>query len=166
MSPGPEITTSESIVVEAPIDYMFAAYANLSRMSEWEPLLESVVYDAATGESDWAMRVPPALKFLARAAGVARPAVTWRAQVVREQAPNLLQWQSLSGIANAGSARFEELDSGGVKMTLRITYPLPGGVGVIVQSGVVQRFVRRSMRRTMFRFASAMRREASERGMD
>jgi len=164
MRTDPVVVTSASIVINAPIGRLFTAYANLSRMTEWSPLLETVVFDRESGESDWALWVPRSLLFLARAAGVARPAVTWRAQIVQERPPALLQWRSLSGIENAGSAEFEEVSSGGVNMTLCLRYPLPGGVRVLVESQLVQNFVQRTMRGTMVRFAEVMvmEREAGE----
>eukprot|EP00967_Tisochrysis_lutea_P022793 scaffold26009_cov29-Tisochrysis_lutea.AAC.1 len=161
--PEREVSTAASLVINAPVEALFAAYANLSRMTEWSPLLESVVHDSRTGESDWALRVPQPLKFLARAAGVARPAVTWRARILQKHPPKLLQWRSLSGIANTGSALFEQLPSGAVNMTLELRYPLPDGVGILVQSELVQRFVQRTMKRTMVRFATIMEQEGNER---
>lgn len=155
------VTTIASVLIDAPIEDLFAAYANLSRMTQWSPLLESVVHDCETGESEWALSVPRPLEFLARAAGMARLAITWRSMIIEERPPHLLRWRSLSGIANAGSASFEQSGSG-VKMTLCLVYPLPVVVCLLVQSKLVQRFVEQTMRGTMRRFAEVMETEARE----
>ena len=79
-------------------------------MTEWSPMLESVVFDESTRESEWQLRVPRPLAWLARAAGYGDLTVRWRAKNVQELPPRLLSWRSLDGIENAGFVTFEELE--------------------------------------------------------
>ena len=50
-------------IPEVPIDILYSEYADLSRMVEWSPSLESVVVDPnQPSNSVWTMRVPRALQ--------------------------------------------------------------------------------------------------------
>eukprot|EP00965_Chrysotila_dentata_P251621 6210167-Pleurochrysis_carterae.AAC.1 len=154
------ITTGASIIIHGVSTLeLYTAYADLTRMTEWSPLLEEVSFDEATRESSWALRVPRPLRFLARATGFGELAIRWQAVNVEESPPQLLRWRSLSGMENAGSARFEQLPNGAVNMTLSIVYPMPESVKWFGESALVQRFVRSTMLYTMRRFKRIMEKQ-------
>ena len=93
-------TTASLEIEHAPIGDLYDAYCDLTRMTEWAPILQSVTYDPATRVSNWTLGIPRSLALVARAAGFAEPAVRWRAVSAEERDRHLLRWRSLSGIEN------------------------------------------------------------------
>jgi len=148
-------TTASLEIEHAPIGDLYDAYCDLTRMTEWAPILQSVTYDPATRVSIWTLGIPRSLALVARAAGFAEPAVRWRAVSAEERDRHLLRWRSLSGIENEGSVRFEEVvtEQGGpaVAMHICLSYRPPFGTRALAESWLVQSFVRRQMLTCMAR---------------
>jgi len=148
-------TTASLEIEHAPIGDLYDAYCDLTRMTEWAPILQSVTYDPATRVSNWTLGIPRSLALVARAAGFAEPAVRWRAVSAEERDRHLLRWRSLSGIENEGSVRFEEVVTaqGGpaVAMHICLSYRPPFGTRALAESWLVQSFVRRQMLTCMAR---------------
>lgn len=157
--------TSASIVVRAPPELLFAAYADIERMPQWSPMLESVtLVDPLALRSEWALRVPKPLTRWLRAAGMSR-LVQWEA-VHEVEAPRVLRWRSLSGVENSGIATFEPTDgqAGCTTVTLCMSYSLPNLAAPLVENSLAQKFVRRTMLSTMERFKSALEKDARDKG--
>ena len=159
-----DVVTVSSVLIRGEAVALYAAYADLPRMTEWSPQLEEVLFDPRSRESSWSLRVPSALRFLARAAGFGELAIRWRAVNLEENPPRLLRWKTLSGMENAGSALFEPVEGEPLltNFTLSISYPIPPYVRAVAESRLVQRFVRWNMVGTMIRFAEVMEAEAGE----
>ena len=152
--------TSASIVIRAPAELLFAAYADIERMPEWSPMLKSVeLVDAEALRSSWALRVPPPLTRLVNVVGFGN-LVRWEAMHEVEP-PRVLRWRSLSGLQNEGLATFEEGADGCTNVTLTISYTLPNVARPIVSRNWPQRFVRRTMLWTMETFRDALEAEAA-----
>ena len=76
----------------------------------------------------------------------------------------LLRWRSLSGVQNSGFARFERGANDNVTtVTLTIEYTLPDVAAIVklVNNGLAQRFVRKTMLGTMETFKEALEAEAA-----
>ena len=87
--------TSAEIVIRAPAQLLFEAYADIERMSQWSPMLERVeLVDPIAKRSQWSLRVPRPLSRIVSAAGMGR-LVRWEAEH-EVQEPRLLRWRSLS----------------------------------------------------------------------
>ena len=87
-----------------PVATLYHEYADLSRMTEWSPLLESVTVDPeAPNYSVWVMRVPRPLQALASYLGY-EPTLTWEAELLAPGPPTM-QWTSSvrAGVQNAGA---------------------------------------------------------------
>ena len=159
--------TSASIEIRAPAELLFPAFADIERMPQWSPMLESVaLVDPEARRSEWALRIPRLLTKVVNAAGFGN-LVRWEA--VHEVDPPLeLRWRSLSGVQNAGVATFEEGADGCTTVTLTMSYTLPDemrGVRVVqgfVRSAFAQRFVRRTMLGTMETFKLVLEAEAAQ----
>ena len=146
--------------IAAPKEMLFTAYADIERMPQWSPLLESVtIVDSAKRCSEWALRVPRPLASLIRAAGMGQ-LVRWAA-VHETEGCDVLRWQSLSGVKNSGEATFVYRGGGVTTVALRISYELPDLVGPVLSAPFAQRFVRRTMLSTMTRFKEALEAEAA-----
>ena len=152
--------TTGSLDIAAPKEMLFTAYADIERMPQWSPLLESVtIVDSAKRCSEWALRVPRPLASLIRAAGMGQ-LVRWTA-VHETEGCDVLRWQSLSGVKNSGEATFVYRGGGVTTVALRISYELPDLVGPVLSAPFAQRFVRRTLLSTMTRFKEALEAEAA-----
>ena len=77
-----------------PISYLYAQYADLRRMTEWSPSLESVsISPEKPANSVWVMRVPRAIQAAARTVGYPEPTIEWEA-VLDAPGPPLMTWTS------------------------------------------------------------------------
>lgn len=153
--------TSASIEIRAPASMLLAAYSDIESMPRWSPMLESVkLVDEVALHSEWSLRIPRPLSPLLKAAGMAR-LVNWRA--VHEVDSRAVRWQSLSGVQNAGEATFDPTPGrpGCTTVTLSMSYTLPSVAGPIVETSVVQNFVRRTLLSTMERFRMTLEAEAA-----
>jgi len=165
-----ETVASHEMPDHIPVSTLYAQYADLTRMTEWSPLLESVTVDEdAPNFSTWVMRVPRALQVVA---GLGYdPTIEWEADLAAP-GPPVMRWTSSvrAGVQNAGfepagEVCFSELEpgSGRSKMTLTLRYTLAEPAArwkiALVVSPVVQGIMRSRMVAGMQRFAKAMRRE-------
>ena len=156
--------TSATVVVKVPAAICFSAYADIGNMPRWSPMLESVVLvDPVARRSEWALRVPRPLVMIAEATGFAN-LVRWEAthDIEPGQTSSVLRWRSLSGVENSGEAVFVENAGDGVEattVTLTMSYTLPDMAGRLVDTGLAQRFVRKTMSSTMEKFRTALEAE-------
>lgn len=183
-------TSTDIEIHDVPLHVLYKEYADLSRMTEWSPSLESVTVDPdEPSQSVWVMRVPGALRAASRAVGYPSPNIAWEA-VLNAQGPPSMSWTSLireddaapdcgaeatvpmtsrAGFVPSGSVTFRPLGgdaSGGCVMTLTLIYELPDPVDwwmlALINSALVQGIVRNRMKAGMQRFARAMRAEHQE----
>jgi uncharacterized membrane protein len=172
-------TESTVEISDVPAASLYYGYGDLSRMTEWSPLLDSVTVDPqCPTQSVWVMRVPGPLRVAAKMLGYAT-VVQWSADL-RAPGPPCMNWTSvlddsgkLKGIPNAefvpsGSVELAEVWPGRVAMTLRLRYELPEPTArwkiALVQSAPVQFILQSRMHAGLERFAKAMTREWLERG--
>lgn len=152
------LQTSASRLIRAPIGQTYVAWRDLERMPEWSPV-SKVEVDLASGDSHWHL-------------GYRGIEVTWRAQVVTDEYPTLLRWESRLGVPNRGQVVFEPVPDGegadgGCTMALTMSYQIPSRISRIVESGVVQNFILRfCLEPTMSQFCAAMEAEARSRVAD
>ena len=160
-----------------PISYLYAQYADLRRMTEWSPSLESVsISPEKPTNSVWVMRVPRAIQAAARTVGYPEPTIEWEA-VLDAPGPPLMTWTSEirddgshqnAGFIPSGAVAFAPTDDDvagageehACEMTLTLSYTLPDPVEwwllAIINSPVVQGIVRNRIRAGMVRFASTV----------
>ena len=167
--------TSATIeIAGVPVSRLYESYADLRRMTEWSPLLDSVSVDPdRPSRSVWVMTVPRALKVPARLLGYTTT-LSWQAELAAPRPP-LMTWTSvldeqgkLEGIPNAGfvpSGAIEVVESrpGVAAMTLTLRYALPdpaaGWQVALIQSAPVQFVLSSRIEAGLRRFSRAMRRE-------
>lgn len=167
-------TTVSLDVKDVPAEMLYSEYGDLTRMTEWSPLLDSVTVDADNpSHSVWVMRVPRALSVAANLLGY--PTVlSWEADLDAPGLPHM-SWTStldadgkLKGIPNAGfepagSMHVAEKAPGISTMTLTLKYTLPASAPrwqiALVKSRPVQFVLQSRLTAGMKRFAKAMRRE-------
>jgi uncharacterized membrane protein len=111
-----EIVVSASINLPFSADVAFSAFADLPRQSSWSPWLHSVAYiedeELETEYTDcgiplletkWVMKWKKAFRF------------SWKSKVTKIERPNVIQWESTSGLRNMGRIVFTETFNGGDK---------------------------------------------------
>lgn len=167
-------------IQDVPAEVLYNGYADLRRMTEWSPLLESVTpYEEQPHLSVWVMKVPRALRWAAQQLGYLDEdaKLSWEADL-DAPGPPLMRWTSvldesgkLKGLPNAGfepsgEVEFHQLGPGVSSMTLRLNYVLPETAPLwqiqLVKSAPVQFVLQNRMTAGMTRFAKQMRKEWSE----
>lgn len=166
--------TGESVakyeISGVPIPYLYEQYADLTRMTEWSPSLESVSIDPQQpSHSLWVMRVPRALQAASRTVGYPEPNIQWEA-VLDAPAPPLMTWTSKirddgshqnAGFVPSGAVGFAPTSTPGTcEMSLTLSYTLQDPVEwwllAIINSAFVQGIVRNRMRAGMVRFGKTV----------
>ena len=107
-----EIVVSASINLPFSADVAFSAFADLPRQPSWSPWLYSVSFIEEESsettytecgipllETEWVMRWKKAFRF------------SWKSQVRKFERPNMIQWESTSGLKNIGRVVFTEHES-------------------------------------------------------
>lgn len=104
-----EIVVSASINLPFSADVAFSAFADLTRQPSWSPWLYSVSYIEEKAseitytecgipllETKWVLQWKKALRF------------SWKSKVRKFERPNMIQWESTSGLKNMGQIIFTE----------------------------------------------------------
>jgi len=174
-------TVASLEIEDVPVRELYDGYANLTRMPEWSPMLDSVIVDSGNpSHSFWVMRVPRLLRNVASVLGY--PSVlTWEADLEAPGPPSMT-WTSsldedgnLKGLPNAGflpsgSLSFLEVRPGVCCMSLTLRYALPEGTPAwkiaLARSPLVQFVMQNRMKAGLLRFSTTMRREHSARIAD
>ena len=161
-------------IPDVPVERLYAGFADVSRMPEWSPLLESVTVDAnSPRRSVWVMKVPRTLNYAARMLGYPST-LGWTAEL-DAPGPPLMTWTSvlddngqLKGLEGAafepsGSVKFEEREPNVTDMELRLCYALPEPTAAwmitLIQSPPVQFVLKARMAAGCKRFSKIMHRE-------
>lgn len=136
------INITEDIVVNAPVDKVYAFWRDLSNLPKFMQHLKSVE-ELGDHVSLWTANTPGGLVDL-----------SWNAEITREEAGEYLGWQSLAGsmIDNAGKVEFKEtLNGTGTELHIEIDYfPPAGSVGRGIASlfnGIFERMIREDIQR-------------------
>ena len=168
-------TSASELIEGVPVPVLYDGYADLTRMTEWSPLLDSVTVDANDPmHSVWVMRVPRALSAAAGMLGYPTLFLSWEADLVAP-GPPCMNWTSTldedgklkglpeAGFVPAGSVVVEETDDPGVaRITLTLKYTLPDAAAwqiALVRSPPVQFVLRSRIAAGLKRFSAAMQRE-------
>jgi uncharacterized membrane protein len=129
--------------VEAPIDPVWNWWADLERMPQWMSWIDAVnVSPDDPMVSRWTLK---ALNL----------ELNWHARLTKVVPHQIIQWESIDGLANRGAVRFyDRKTTTVVKMT--VAYGIPGIVGQLMDNLFLGRFVESTLRADMERFRSAI----------
>ena len=138
----PEVNKKRLIEVTSEVELPFSrevafdAYSDLTRQPSWSSWLHSVEYTDETKEiSKWTM------KFM----GVK---YSWMAVALRNERPDLIQWQSTSGLQNFGTVQFLPRNDSEkpTLMTMKMTFVAPrAAAGIFRRSKAMADFVKNKM---------------------
>src|SRR5205085_4751672 len=111
------ITVRRTIMINKPVDELYAFWRDFENLPRFMRHLESVTCDGAR-RSHWVVRAP------------AGRTVAWDAEVVEERPNELIAWRSLddADVRNAGTVTFERGPGGrGTTIRVSLAYAPPGG---------------------------------------
>ena len=115
-----KIIVSSEMDIDVPIEMAYDAFRDLPRQPSWSPWLRSVEYlDGDANKSLWKM------KYLGLT-------ISWKAKNTNLQRPNLIEWESVSGLKNYGRVEFEKLTPQFTRMRFVMTFEPPRVVGSLV----------------------------------
>jgi uncharacterized membrane protein len=127
--------------VEAPIDPVWNWWADLERMSQWMNWIDAVkVSPDDPMVSTWTLK---ALNL----------ELNWHARLTKVVPHQIIQWESIDGLANRGAVRFYDRKTTTV-VKLTVAYGIPGIVGQLMDNLFLGRFVESTLRADMERFRS------------
>jgi uncharacterized membrane protein len=139
------------IEVEVPIDTVWNWWADLERMPEWMNWIDRVKVSADDPTlSTWTLKALN-LEF------------NWHAKLTKVVPHQIIQWESIDGLANRGAVRFyprkaspEENRNASTAVKLSVAYGVPGIVGQLMDNLFLGRFVESTLRADMERFRTAV----------
>jgi uncharacterized membrane protein len=114
---GPRgVHVTESIVVRAPREKVYAFWRSLSNLPRFMTHLERIDVTSDT-RSHWVTSGPAGTR------------LEWDAALINDKPPDLIAWRSLPGaeVASAGSVHFHETPEGGTEIRVRLQYDPPAG---------------------------------------
>ncbi len=113
---GEGIEVTKSIAIDAPRDEVFSFFAALENFPKFMAHVREVK-DHGGGRYYWEVEGP------------AHTAVGWEAEITRLVTNELMCWKSLPGsaVGNSGEIRFEDTDTGGTRVHIRLWYQPPAG---------------------------------------
>ncbi len=109
------VRVESSIDIDQPPRELYRLWRNLENLPIFmDHLLE--VREVDEDRSVWTARAPAGM------------VVRWEAEIINDVPDEIIAWQSLegSGVDNAGSVRFEELEDGGTRLRVVLSYDPPG----------------------------------------
>lgn len=112
------INITETIIVNAPREKVYAFWRNLSNLPKFMKHLSSVT-ETSEKQSTWVAHTPGGIV-----------PIKWNAEITREQEGTYIGWQSVQGsvIDNAGKVEFKDTLNGiGTELHIEIDYFPPAG---------------------------------------
>ncbi|GAB0497142.1 hypothetical protein MMPV_008465 [Pyropia vietnamensis] len=162
------IEKSASVSVEAPRGVCWSIFSNLERQPAWSPWLKSVKVDSTD---------PAISRWTLAARGVE---VSWQARNTSVIAGELIAWQSMDGLSNRGSVKFEDVppaqaavvDSAAVPagrpaaapadltaVTLSVAFDVPAPIARVLDNAVVGKYVEQTLLADLRRYRTEVLKE-------
>ncbi|MFN8470897.1 MAG: SRPBCC family protein [Anaerolineae bacterium] len=107
----------ETVTIDRPQEELYSVWRNFENLPKFMPFLESVTVLDNT-HSHWKVKGPVGTK------------VEWDAQIVEENEPNVIRWQSTdkASVPNSGEVRFQPAPAGrGTEVHVDMEYHPPAG---------------------------------------
>lgn len=112
------IAVSAAIKLPFPADLAFDAFSDLPRQPSWSSWLQSVSYIDDDSSSLTYSECGVPLRDTKWVMGWKKLKYSWNSRVIRVERPNVIEWESTSGLRNMGTIHFveeKEVDKGGGK---------------------------------------------------
>jgi uncharacterized membrane protein len=141
------------IEVDAPIELVWSLWSDLSQMPNWMKWIDAVEIDPQQPEiSNWRL-------------GSGGFTFTWKSQVNRQVANQIIQWESVDGLPNRGAIRFYDRGAEGSIVKMTIAYGVPPIVKQLMNSLPIAQIVESTLQADLNRFRDyAMKAKANAEG--
>jgi uncharacterized membrane protein len=134
------IEHSVQIEVPVPIDRVWDLWADLEQMPSWMKWIESVkVLEEDPSLSRWKLATG-GLEF------------SWQSRILKQIQHQIIQWESVDGLANRGAIRFYDRGTDGSVVKLTVGYLPPGFLRRLLDNSFIRRGVESSLQADMDRF--------------
>lgn len=130
-----------SVQVEVPysIDTVWSLWSDLEQMPNWMEWIASVdIREDDPSLSRWHLN-SQSFQF------------SWNARIIRKVANQIIQWESVDGLANRGAVRFYDRHGSSI-VKLTVAYDIPGWLGKLMDNLFLGRLVETTLQADMDRF--------------
>lgn len=130
-----------SVQVEVPhsIDTVWSLWSDLEQMPNWMEWIASVdIREDDPSLSRWHLN-STSFQF------------SWNARIVRKIPNQIIQWESVDGLANRGAVRFYDRHNSSI-VKLTVAYDIPGWLGKLMDNLFLGRLVETTLQADMDRF--------------
>ncbi|EKU99137.1 polyketide cyclase/dehydrase and lipid transport protein [Leptolyngbya sp. PCC 7375] len=145
-----KLTLERSVEVEVAcsVTQVYDLWENLENMPQWMPMVKCV------------RRLPGDQGLYHWTFGLGFPLLTeWTSRITRRIPLRLIAWESVSGLANHGSAEFFPTDQG-CRLLLTLAFDLPGGlVGMLLENIGLERWLEENLVESLNRFQAQIETE-------
>jgi len=141
--PTHNITIGTSVIVNKPIDTVYAFWRRLENLPLFMTHLKSVKQKEG-GKSDWEAYIPGGLG----------TSIHWEAKITSEKPGEEISWKSLedSTIDNQGKVMFEDIGNLGTQVNVVISYEPPLGMAGEKVMALFNRTFEKMIRKDIFNF--------------
>ena len=130
-----------SVQVEVPhsINTVWSLWSDLEQMPNWMEWIASVdIREDDPSLSQWHLN-SQSFQF------------SWNARIVRKIPNQIIQWESVDGLANRGAVRFYDRHGSSI-VKLTVAYDIPGWLGKLMDNLFLGRLVETTLQTDMDRF--------------
>lgn len=128
---NPQRLISESATLDLPFssEIAFDAFADLPRQPSWSPWLRSVSYIGDfTSASSATLGRPEESRWILRVKGLT---LGWKAVATALERPNVIKWESTSGVKNMGTVDIVPMGDNQCRMTLTMNVVVPRALAAL-----------------------------------
>jgi uncharacterized membrane protein len=130
---------SVQVEVPYPIDTVWSLWSDLEQMPNWMEWIASVdIQEDDPSISRWHLN-SQAFQF------------SWNARIVKKISNQIIQWESVDGLANRGAIRFYDRHGSSI-VKLTVAYDIPGWLGKLMDNLFLGRLVETTLQADMDRF--------------
>jgi uncharacterized membrane protein len=127
------------VEVEHPIDQVWVLWSSLELMPNWMKWIESVKIPPENPEiSNWEL-------------GTSGLTFTWRSRILKQIPNQIIQWESIDGLANRGAIRFYRRPTSTI-IKLTVAYALPSIVKQVLDGLSIPKVVESTLQADLERF--------------
>jgi uncharacterized membrane protein len=128
------------VEIAAPIDLVWRLWSDLEQMPNWMKWIESVkILEDNPELSRWKL-ASGSIEF------------SWLSKVSKQIPNQIIQWESVDGLANRGAIRFYDRAEAGSIVKLTVAYAIPGFIGQLMDNLFLGRLVESSLQADLERF--------------
>jgi uncharacterized membrane protein len=127
------------IEIAAPIEHVWALWYNTELIPNWMKWIESVkILESDPSLSRWKL-ASGSLEF------------TWLSRIIKTNTHQLIQWESVEGLANRGAIRFYGQEGSSI-VKLTIAYAVPSILAPLMHADFIRKTVESTLMADMERF--------------